>query len=109
MNKLLQVCSGAVYDEAGDTHFMHDAKLDALASIIDEACGAPVLVAHTFVSERKRLLERFPQAEVISDGSVERWNRGEIPSYWRTPRVQVKGSTCSTGATLWCGSHCPGH
>ncbi len=75
--KCLQLCNGAVYVDPlvqGEEHKgpkewkeLHDVKLQALESIIDEANGSPVLVAYHFKSDLARLVKAFPKARVLSD------------------------------------------
>jgi SNF2 family DNA or RNA helicase len=84
--KCLQLTAGAVYltDEDGapkhgQWEAVHDAKLDALESIIEESAGAPVLVVYHFKSELSRLRERFVVKTLDDYKAEERWNRGEIP------------------------------
>lgn len=69
--KCLSLANGAIYTgadiaaENGTGHWVevHDAKLDALASIINEADeGRPILVAYQFKPDLERILKRFPQA-----------------------------------------------
>ena len=61
--KCRQIASGAAYvDDKGNWVEVHDAKLDALDSVIEEANGMPVLVAYNFKSDLARILKRFPQA-----------------------------------------------
>src|SRR6202044_3821039 len=44
--KLLQIASGSVWDTAtGLKHALHDAKIEALADIVEQTNGAPLLVA----------------------------------------------------------------
>lgn len=59
--KCLQAASGAVYVKRGSQEYatLHDEKLDALESIVEEAGGMPVLVSHWFDSARDRILKRF--------------------------------------------------
>jgi hypothetical protein len=58
--KCLQIASGAVYtDDAGSWSELHDAKLQALDSILTEAAGAPVLVAYHWKHDLERLLKAF--------------------------------------------------
>lgn len=60
--KCLQIASGAVYtDDAGSWSELHDAKLQALDSILTEAAGAPVLVAYHWKHDLERLLKAFPK------------------------------------------------
>lgn len=75
--KCLQIANGAVYVDPlvqGEEHRgpkewreLHDVKLQALESIVDEAGGSPVLVAYHFKSDLARLRKAFPQGRVLSD------------------------------------------
>lgn len=65
-NKCLQFASGAVYTEHPKWAPVHDRKLEALDSIVQEANGASILVSYEFQSERARILKAFPQAVDIS-------------------------------------------
>lgn len=60
--KCLQLANGAAYVGDGNTEWkvVHDEKLDALESIVEEAAGMPVLVAYHFKSDLVRLKARFP-------------------------------------------------
>jgi len=62
--KLLQFTSGAAYvDETRERWAdIHDAKLVALESVIEEAGGMPVLVLYHFKSSLARLTKAFPGA-----------------------------------------------
>lgn len=77
--KRLQIANGAAYtDEHGTWSEVHDAKLQALGSIIEEAAGMPVLVAYHFKSDLARLQRSFPRGRVLdSDPQTirdrERW------------------------------------
>lgn len=65
--KCLQFSNGAVYtDKEGNWSEVHEAKLEALDSILEETNGAPILVAYEFVSDRVRLLRRYKDAVDIS-------------------------------------------
>ena len=88
-SKCLQIASGAVYvsgpdgEATKDWEKVHDTKLDALESIVEELQGAPLLVAYQFKHELERILKRFPQAQAFAKGAkgnkqMEAWNRGEI-------------------------------
>lgn len=61
VNKLLQVTSGAVYDEEGDWHLVHDLKTEAAAKFVAKADG-PVLVACSFRHEQERLAKKIPRS-----------------------------------------------
>ena len=65
-NKLLQMASGAVYDEDGKALHMHDRKLDALEDLVESANGRPVLVAYWYKHDAERIKERMPVREIRS-------------------------------------------
>lgn len=99
-NKLLQMAGGAVYDENGGVHTIHDSKLDMLESLIEQACGQPVLVFYNYQHERDRIKERFPQAvEVKEDNVVARWDAHQIPILLANP------ASAGHGLNLQFGGH----
>ena len=66
--KLLQIANGAVYiDEKHNWKEIHDAKIQAVESIISETDGVPLLVAYNFKSDLARLQRAFPKAVLLSD------------------------------------------
>lgn len=77
--KLMQFANGQVYDAEKNVHRIHDAKIEALKELVEEA-QEPVLVAYTFKSDLARIVEAFPNAVVLGKdmGVIDRWNRGEI-------------------------------
>lgn len=88
--KCLQIAGGAVYvtqqdgDASREWELVHNAKLEALDSIIDELNGAPLLVAYQYQHDLARILKKFPQAVALAKGAkgnkqIDAWNRGEIP------------------------------
>lgn len=88
-NKCLQFSNGAVYPVAGMPLWepVHDAKMDALEEIIDEAQGSPVLCAYAYRSDAERIMQRFKNLDPInlteckSEGSLvaamARWKSGQ--------------------------------
>lgn len=69
--KLLQLCSGAAYVGEDNSRWavVHDAKIQALESIVEEAAGMPVLVLYHFKSALARLQKAFPGA--LNVGTAE--------------------------------------
>lgn len=65
-NKCRQFSGGFVYTEHPKWSAVHDAKLDALESVVEEAGGAQMLIAYEFVPEKERILQRFKNAVDIS-------------------------------------------
>jgi SNF2 family DNA or RNA helicase len=98
--KCLQLCNGAVYLEDGKTwKDVHDAKIDALESVIEEAGGEPVLVAYHFKSDRARLLRAFPQARTLDadPDTLRSWNAGGIPILLAHPASAGHGLNLQDG------------
>ena len=99
-NKLLQIAGGAVYDENGAVKLIHEAKMEAMDQLVEEANGQPVLVFYNYKHELTRLLERYPQAvELKGDGIVERWNAQQIPILLANP------ASAGHGLNLQFGGH----
>jgi len=66
-NKCLQLANGAVYTTYPQWAAVHDAKLEALESIMAEAGGMPVLCAYSFKSDLARLRKTFPKAVALAE------------------------------------------
>lgn len=82
--KCRQLANGALYldKKCTESAVIHDAKLDALERIVDDANGSPVLVAYQFRTDVTRIKERFPDAVLAKevDGDLEtQWSEGKIP------------------------------
>jgi SNF2 family DNA or RNA helicase len=103
-NKLLQMASGAVYDENRDVKRIHDAKLDALEDIIEAAQGKPVMVFYNFQHSLARIQQRFPQARILRKGAegnedIQAWNNDEIELLLLHPKsaghgLNLQDSSC---------------
>ena len=100
-NKLLQLSAGAAYNENQGVQHIHNAKLDALEQIVEEANGKPVLVFYNFKHDAKRIQERFKQAEQLGDSeSIARWNKGEIPVLLAHPASAGHGLNMQDGGHI---------
>lgn len=103
--KLLQIASGAAYtDDQGNWTLVHDTKIEALQSVIEEAAGAPVLVAYHFKSDLARILKAFPKARQLDAkaSTIEQWNRGEIPILVAHPMSAGHGLSLQHGGNIMC-------
>jgi SNF2 family DNA or RNA helicase len=78
VGKLMQVCSGAIYDENNEWHRLHDRRLDLLEELYS-AHDQPLLVFVTYRHEIIRIRERMPEAREIKPDLLDAWNHGEIP------------------------------
>lgn len=103
--RLLQMASGAVYVEDGEGSdaytVVHKAKIEALASVIEEANGAPVLCAYSYKHEVARILQAFPKARVLDKDpqTIRDWNEGKIPLLLAHP------ASCGHGLNLQDGGN----
>lgn len=105
-NKLLQMASGAVYDEDRGVKQIHDAKLDALEDVIEAANGKPVMVFYNYQHSLSRIQQRFPQAQILRKGKdgnedIRAWNNDEIPLLLLHPKsaghgLNLQESSCRT-------------
>lgn len=103
--KCLQIASGAAYtDDKGSWELVHDEKIEALKSVIEEAAGMPVLVAYHFKSDLARILKAFPKAIHLGADPkiIERWNRGEIPILVAHPQSAGHGLSLQHGSNILC-------
>jgi SNF2 family DNA or RNA helicase len=101
--KCLQLANGAVYtDHAGNWEEVHDAKLDALDSVIEEANGAPVLVAYHFKSDLARLQSRYPKGRVLDAKSdtIRDWNAGRVSLLFAHPASAGHGLNLAEGGNI---------
>jgi SNF2 family DNA or RNA helicase len=110
-NKLLQMASGDVYDDAGGVFHIHDRKLDALADIIEAANGEPVLVFYAYRPGAAAIRKRFPDAVQLGDCGmttpelIDRWNAGQIPLLLAHPASAGHGLNLQEGGhiVVWYG------
>ena len=109
-NKLCQMANGAIYDDEGEVIRIHDQKLDALEDIIEAANGRPVLVAYWFRHDLERITERLhrlkiPCSRLDTDGSIRKWNAGEIPVALIHPASAGHGLNLQDGGNMlvWFG------
>lgn len=102
--KLLQLCSGDVYDGEGNTVRVHDCKAEAFLETLEQLHGAHVLVFYWFQHERDRLVALLGasalRARVYRDAADEAaWNAGEVDVLLAHP------ASCGYGLNLQAGGH----
>lgn len=107
--KCRQIASGAVLDENGEIHVLHEERLHALKELY-ERINQPLLVAYNFRYEKDAICRFFnadkdvavPLPNGATQKEVEaRWNRGEIPM------LLVHPASAGHGLNLQHGSnHC---
>lgn len=101
--KCLQAANGALYvDDKGSWKELHDAKIEALKSVVEEAAGAPVLVAYHFKSDLARLQHAFPQGRALDadPATIAAWNLGRIPLLFAHPASAGHGLNLQDGGNI---------
>jgi SNF2 family DNA or RNA helicase len=103
--KCLQMASGAVYNSDQENRAwvnVHDEKLDALESIIQESGGEPILVAYHWKHDLEKLLKAFPQGRPLDDNpkTEDEWNTGKIPLMFVHPQSAGHGLNLQDGGRI---------
>lgn len=102
--KCLQLANGAAYVGEDGTQWteVHDAKLQALDEVIEEAAGMPVLVAYHFKSDLARLLKAFPKGRQLDKDpqTLRDWNAGKIPVLFAHPASAGHGLNLQDGGNI---------
>lgn len=102
--KLLQLCSGTVYDTEGHATAIHGCKLEALAETVEQLCGEHVLIFYWFQHEPGRIwetLQRPGRRIRLYKGQEDAaaWNAGEVDVLLAHP------ASCGYGLNLQQGGH----
>lgn len=102
--KCLQIANGAAYVGESGTEWrdIHDAKLDALDDILEEAGGMPVLVAYNFKSDLARLKKAFPKGRQLDADpqTITDWNAGKISVLFAHPASAGHGLNLQDGGNI---------
>lgn len=102
--KCLQLANGAVYvgDSTEQWEEVHDAKLEALEEIVEEAGGMPVLIAYHFKSDLVRLQRAFPKGRALDADprTIQDWNAGKIPCLFAHPASAGHGLNLQDGGNI---------
>lgn len=105
--KLLQLANGSVYNEEREAIEIHSLKLDHLDRVIEEANGAPVMVAYSYQFDLEKLKKKYPHAEVVGETKnlQKRWNAGQISLLLAHPQAAGHGLNLQYGGCIlvWYG------
>lgn len=100
-NKCLQIASGFIYHEGEEgVAELHDAKLQALESIREEANGMPLLISASFQHEFTMLKRHFPQLKLIDEVDEDDWNAGRVPMMACHPASAGHGLNLQEGSNI---------
>jgi SNF2 family DNA or RNA helicase len=92
--KLHQMANGFAYvDKQGGWESVHDEKIDALQSVLEEAGGMPVICVYKFKTDLEKLLKAFPKGRVFdANPKTEKdFKNGEIPILFVQPQSAGHG------------------
>jgi hypothetical protein len=107
VNKLLQIASGCLYDQDRQVHELHQAKLDALAELL-EAQPGPVLLLYPYKPDWERIQARFKGAKHISaPGALDAFRAGGVKLLGMHPASGahgVDGLQGASSAMVWYGA-----
>lgn len=99
--KLLQMSSGAVYDDAGHVIKIHNAKLEALEDIVSANEHRGILVFYWFKHDLDRLKEKFPEAvQLKTAADIKAWNSGKISMMLVHPASAGHGLNLQYGGSI---------
>lgn len=100
-NKLLQWANGSMYREDGSIAKVHDEKLKALDSLVEEAAGENLLVFYGFKFDLAEIRKKYPHAVVLNEepNAVRDWNAGKIKMLLAHP------ASCAHGLNMQFGGH----
>lgn len=114
VKKLLQLCTGAVYDERGQIKLAHSDRYDLVTNLVEQR-PHPCIVAYNWKHEREQL-QALCKKQGISfafiDGDVpakkrttivDQFQAGDIKLLACHPQAAGHGLTLTTGkTTIWC-------
>ena len=79
--KCLQIASGTlIHDDQRNWAEVHNEKIEALKSLVEETNGENLLVAYQFRADLARILKAFPKARALDANprTLTEWNEGKI-------------------------------
>jgi len=98
-SKLLQMCAGSIIDtETGDTHEVHNARLEALDDVLEQTESAPVLVSYFWKADPPRILAHLARKKILA--RLYSGKKDEIDWNARTFRVMLLQEQSAFGLNL---------
>ncbi|BAK55887.1 phage-related DNA helicase [Candidatus Arthromitus sp. SFB-mouse-Japan] len=105
INKLLQLCNGAVYTDGDKYQVVHDDKLDKLEEIVESTLDSPILCFYQYKHDLDRIINRFDFAKELSQDNIDAWNKGKIKLLLTHPASSAYGLNLQDGGNVivWFG------
>jgi SNF2 family DNA or RNA helicase len=105
ITKMLQVTSGAIYDEERNVVHIHDDKIDLLSELL-ESDNAPVLLFYNFKHSLDRIRRAFPDAKMVDDSSIAQWKAGKLKMLIGHPQsigegLNLQNNTSDVAHVIW--------
>ena len=107
--KLMQMANGMVYGDEGSV-WIHDRKLEALADLVEEANGRPILVVYWFRHDYERIAELLQNAgvrfaDIRNEKAIADWNAGRLDVGLIHPASAGHGLNLQDGGStiIWYG------
>ncbi len=102
VGKLLQFCSGAIYDESRKVIPVHDCKMEAYLELLERIEGEPCITFYGYQHDRDRILDALSKTKLrvraYKDSKDEDdWNAGKIDV------LLVHPASCAYGLNLQAG------
>jgi SNF2 family DNA or RNA helicase len=100
--KLLQFCSGAIYDNDHKVVKLHDCKIDAYMEYIERLNGEPCITFYGFQHDKERILQALAKTKL----NVRVYNGPDDEDLWNAGKIDVllvHPSSCAYGLNLQAG------
>lgn len=109
--KLLQLCNGALYNDAGGVTELHTCKLDALAETVEALNGQHALLFYSFRHDIPRIKSRLKKLggvrirDLSTPDDERAWNAGEVDVLLAHPASAAYGLNLQDGGhhVIWYG------
>ena len=101
VHNCLQIANGfCYYGEESNWAPLHEAKLDALESIVEESNGMPLLVSYQFKTDLLMLKKRFAKGRTLDEVTEDEWNEGKVPMLFVHPKSAGHGLNLQWGSNI---------
>jgi hypothetical protein len=104
-NKLLQITGGCAYSADGESHAIHDAKIDALKKLRKKlGPKEPLIVFVAYKHEYQRVLDAIPGSRMFDEKDLKDWQKGKIHTWVANPASMgygLDGLQMSCKTAVW--------